>query len=72
MDIALGTVFKQNMTLACNLLLCGRDNFLKDCNSKLGPKDLATLRTGPFDQQEVFDSLVLSRVENNLIKECLC
>ena len=68
MDIALDTVLKQNMTLACNLLLCRRDNLLKDCNSKLGPKDLATLRTGPFDQQEVFDSHVLSEVEDNLIK----
>ena len=69
LEIALDTVLKQNMTLACNMLLARRDSLLKDCNSKLGPKDLASLRTGHFDQQEVFNSDILSQVEDNMIKK---
>ena len=64
LEIALDTVLKQNMILACNMLLARRDNLLKDCSSKLGPKDLANLRTGHFDHQEVFDSDILSQVED--------
>ena len=66
-EIALDTVLKQNMTLACNMLLARRDRLLKDCSSKLGPKDLANLRTDRFDQQEVFNSDILSQVEDNMI-----
>ena len=36
LEIALDTVLKQNMTLACNMLLARRDSLLKDCSSKLG------------------------------------
>ena len=68
MEIALDTVLKQNMTLACNMLLARRDSLLKDCSSKLGPKDLANLHTDHFDQQEVFNSDILSQVEDNMIK----
>ena len=68
LEIALDTVLKQNMTLACNMLLARRDSLLKDCSSKLGPKDLANLRTDHFDQQEVFNSDILSQVEDNMIK----
>ena len=49
LEIVLDTVLKQNMTLACNMLLAGRDNLLKDCSSKLVPKALANLHTGHFD-----------------------
>ena len=31
LEIALDTVLKQNMTLACNMLLARRDSLLKDC-----------------------------------------
>ena len=41
---------------------------LKDCSSKLGPKNLANLRTDHFDQEEVFKSDILSQVEDNMIK----
>ena len=41
---------------------------LKDCSSKLGPKDLANLCTDHFDEQEVFNSDILSQVEDNMIK----
>ena len=68
LEIALDTVLKQNMTLACNMLLARRDSLLKDCSSKLGPKDLANLRTDRFDQQQVFNSDILSQVEDNMIK----
>ena len=68
LEIALDTVLKQNMTLACNMLLARRDSLLKDCSSKLGPKDLANLRTDHFDQQEVFNSDILSQLEDNMIK----
>ena len=68
LEIALDTVLKQNMTLACNMLLARRDSLLKDCSSKLGPKDLPNLRTDHFDQQEVFNSDILSQVEDNIIK----
>ena len=66
LEIALDTVLKQNMTLACNILLARRDSLLKDCSSKLGPKDLPNLRTGHFDQQEVLDSDILSQVEDKI------
>ena len=56
------------MTLACNMLLARRDSLLKDCSSKLCPKDLANLRTDCFDQQEVFNSDILSQGEDNMIK----
>ena len=49
LEIALDTVLKQNMTLACNMLLARRDNLLKDCSSKRIPKNLANLPTGHFD-----------------------
>ena len=68
LEIALDTVVKQIKTLACNMLLARRDNLLKDCSSKLGPKDLANLCTGHFDHQEVFDSHILSQVEDKMIK----
>ena len=60
LEIVLDTVLKQNMTLACNILLARRDSLLKACSSKLGPKDLANLHTDRFDQQEVFNSDILS------------
>ena len=50
------------------MLPARRDSLLKDCSLKLGPKDLANLRTGHFDQQEVFDSDVMSQVQDNMIK----
>ena len=37
LQIALDTVLKQNMALACNMLLARRDSLLEDCSSKLGP-----------------------------------
>ena len=49
LEIALDTVLKQNMSLVCNMLLARRDSLLKDCSSKLGPKDLANLHTDRFD-----------------------
>ena len=69
LQIALDTVLKQTMALACNMHLARRDNLLKDCSSKLGPKDLANLRTDHFNQQEVFNSDILSQVEDNIIKD---
>ena len=68
LEMALHTVLKQNMTLACNMLLARKDSLLKDCSSKLGPKDFANLHTDHFDQQEVFNSDILSQVEDNMIK----
>ena len=50
------------------MLLARRDSFLKDCSSKLGPKDLANLCTDHFDQQEVFNSDIFSQVEDNMMK----
>ena len=67
LEIALDTVLKQNMTLACNMLLARRDSLL-NCSSNLGPKDLANLRTAHFDQQEIFNSDILSQVEDIMIK----
>ena len=58
LEIALDTVLKQNMTLACNMLLARRGSLLKDCSSKLGPKDLANLRKDHFDQQEVVPLII--------------
>ena len=48
LEIALDTVLKQDMTLACNMLLARRHSLLNDCTSKLGPKDLANLHTDRF------------------------
>ena len=68
LEIALDIFLKQNMTLVCHMLLARRDSLLKDCSSKLRPKDLANLRTDHFDQQELFNSDILSQVEDNMIK----
>ena len=50
------------------MLLARRDSLLKDCSSKLRPKDLPNLCTDHFDQQEVFNSDILFQVEDNMIK----
>ena len=65
LEIALDNVLKH---FIFNMLLARRDSLLKDCSSKLGPKDPANLHTDCFDQQEVFNSDILSQVEDNMIK----
>ena len=68
LKIVVDTVLKQNKIMACNMLLFRRDKLLKDCSSKLGLEYLANLCTEPFDPEEVFDSDMLSQVEDNMLK----
>ena len=56
------------MTLASNMLLNRRDNFLKLCHRDVTDKDIARLRNASLTKKEMFNSKVLSEVEQNFIQ----
>ena len=56
------------MTLASNLLLNRRDNFLKLCHKDVTDNDVARLRNASLTKMELFNSKVLSEVEQNFIQ----
>ena len=60
---ALDDVLDTSMTLASNMLLNRRDNFLKLCHRDVTDKDLARLRNSSLTKKEMFNSKVLSEVE---------
>ena len=64
---ALDDVLDTSMTLASNMLLNRRDNFLKLCHSDVTDKDIARLRNASLTKKEMFSSKVLSEVEQNFI-----
>ena len=65
---ALDDVLDTSMTLASNLLLNRRDNFLKLCHRDVTDKDIAKLRNASLAKKELFNSKVLSEVEQNFIQ----
>ena len=65
---ALDDVLDTSMTLASNLLLNRRDNFLKLCHRDVTDKDIAKLRNASLTKKELFNSKVLSEVEQNFIQ----
>ena len=65
---ALDDVLDTTMTLASNLLLSRRDNFLKLCHKDVTDKDIAKLRNASLRKKELFNSNVLSEVEQNFIQ----
>ena len=65
---ALDDVLDTSMTLSLNLLLNRRDNFLKLCHRDVTDKDIAKLRNASLTKKELFNSKVLSEVEQNLIQ----
>ena len=65
---ALDDVLDTSMTLASNLLLNRRDNFLKLCHRDVTDKDIARLRNSSLTKKELFNSKVLAEVEQNFIQ----
>ena len=65
---ALDDVLDTSMTLASNLLLNRRDNFLKLCHRDVTDKDIARLRNASLTKKEFFNLKVLSEVEQNFIQ----
>ena len=65
---ALDDVLDTSMSLASNLLLNRRDNFLKFCHRDVTDKDIARLRNASLTKKELFNSKVLSEVEQNFIQ----
>ena len=65
---ALDDVLATSMSLASNMLLNRRDNFLKLCHRDVTDKDVARLRNGSLTKKELFNSKVLSEVEQNFIQ----
>ena len=65
---ALDDVLDTSISLASNLLLNRRDNFLKLCHRDDTDKDVARLRNASLTKKELFNSKVLSEVEQNFIQ----
>ena len=65
---ALDDVLDTSMTLASNMLLNRRDNFLKLCHRDVTHKDIVRLRNASLTKKELFNSKVLSEVEQNFIQ----
>ena len=65
---ALDDVLDTSMSLASNMLLNRRDNFLKLCHRDVTDKDIARLRNASLTKKELFNSKVLSEVEQNFIQ----
>ena len=65
---ALDDVLDTSVSLASNLLLTRRDNFLKLCHRDVTDKDIARLRNASLTKKELFNSKVLSEVEQNFIQ----
>ena len=64
----LDDVLDTSMTLASNLLLNKRDNFLKLCHRDVTDKDIGKLRNVSLTKKELFNSKVLSEVEQNFMQ----
>ena len=65
---ALDDVLDTSMSLASNMLLNRRDNFLKLCHRDVTDKDISRLRNASLTKKELFNSKVLSAVEQNFIQ----
>ena len=65
---ALDDVLDTSMTLASNLLLNRRDNFLKLCHKDVTDKDIAKLRNASRTKKELFNSKVLSEGKEKCIQ----
>ena len=65
---ALDDVLDTSMSLASNMLLNRRDNFLKLCHRDVTDKDIARLRNASLTKKELFNSKMLSEVEQNLFQ----
>ena len=65
---ALDDVLDTSISVASNMLLNRRDNFLKLCHRDVTDKDIARLRNASLTKKELFNSKVLSEVEQNFIQ----
>ena len=65
---ALDDVLATSMRMASNLSLNRRDNFLKLCHKDVTDKDISKLRNASLTEKELFNSKVLSEVEQNFIQ----
>ena len=64
---SLDDVLDTSMTLASNLLLNRRDNFLKLCHRDVTDKDIARLRNSSLTNKELFNSKVPKNTEEILM-----
>ena len=62
-----GEIFS-SMTMASNMLLSRRDNYLKSCSKDVTEDDISKLRNAPFTSNEVFPVDTLSEVQKNFIQ----
>ena len=65
---ALDDILDTSMTLTSNLLLNSRDHFLRLCYRDVTDKDIARLRNASLTKKELFNSKVLSEIEQNFIQ----
>ena len=65
---ALDSLLGSSMTMAANMLLSRRDNYLKSCSKDVTEDDISKLRNAPFTSNEVFPVDTLSEVQRNFIQ----
>ena len=65
---ALDSLLGSSMTMAANMLLSRRDNYLKNCSKDVTEDDISKLRNAPFTSNEVFPVDMLSEVQKNFIQ----
>ena len=64
---ALDSLLGSSMTMAANMLLSRRDNYLKNCLKDVTEDDISKLRNAPFTSNEVFpvDTLSLKKFKGD-------
>ena len=65
---SLDSLLGSSMTMASNMLLSRRDNYLKSCSKDITEDDISKLRNAPFTSNEVFPVDTLSEVQKNFIQ----
>ena len=65
---SLDSLLGSSMTMASNMLLSRRDNYLKSCSKDVTEDDISKLRNAPFTSNEVFPVDTLSEVQKNFIQ----
>ena len=68
LEKALDSLLGSSMTMAANMLLSRRDNYLRSCSKDMTEDDIRKLRNAPFTSNEVFPSDTLSEVQRNFIQ----
>ena len=64
----LDSLLGSSMTMAADMLLSRRDNYLKNCSKDVTEDNISKLRNAPFTSNEVFPVDTLSEVQRNFIQ----